>query len=381
MPSKYALTNANVTTPTEAPIKFWTPDMTIDNVLQALAVANVMPIPSHLSWKPNGCPKKGTLKGGVLPLVNAIAPNCIGDDIGCGVLAVQTNLTEISEETLKHILTEARRIIATGRDRDNKVFWDGFKTVPPIEAITKEIKQAEKQFGTLGIGNHYVEIQQGSDGYIWWVIHAGSRDMGSKITNYYHNLAVSSGIVPERCEPLAYFSFSSDLGQEYYTAMNLCLEYARENRQVISRDIERIFRKFHNVHITDTIDTPHNYAESMTLVSGKEVILHRKEASAVAEEKRGVISSFHQGEPSYIVRGSCNTDIAHSSPLKMSLTHANIIGIINDCSENMDWLNIAKDVGKFPFLENINVTIDLATILENQMNRVEVVTVLTSFDN
>lgn len=189
-----------IITSTDVPIKIWTDDIEASAVDQAITIADCMPVHSHFALMPDVHPGKGMPIGGVLPLFNAISPYCVGVDIGCGVLAVQTNMTDIHEETLGNIFREIRLRVPIGkrgrRKGDARIPWSGFEDAPDLPSVRQEMKNAKTQMGTMGGGNHFIEVQKGSDGNIWWMIHSGSRNIGFRVANYYHKLAIIEGIVP-----------------------------------------------------------------------------------------------------------------------------------------------------------------------------------------
>lgn len=272
-----------IVTDKKVPIKIWTDDLEESALAQARIIADVLPIYSHFALMPDVHLGKGMPIGGVLPLVNAISPYCVGVDIGCGVMAVQTDLTDIDEKTLGHILREIRQRVPVGargrRKGETKAPWSGFEQAPPIPVVRQELKNAKSQLGTLGGGNHFIEVQQDSKGHIWWMIHSGSRNIGFRVANHYHKLAVEGGIVPNGNSALAYFLFQSSAGLEYYAAMNFCLAYAQQNRKAMSDDIEAAFRDFLDFNILQEINVHHNYAIPYSMADGTEVILHRKGAT------------------------------------------------------------------------------------------------------
>ena len=132
--------------------------------------------------------------GGVVALDNAISPNMVGVDIGCGMLAVQTSLTDITRDKVQAIVDKIYDRVPVGfthhkEAQENPLFQD-LTRWNKTEVCKREFFSAQKQIGTLGGGNHFIEIQRGSDGHIWFMIHSGSRNLGKQVAEYYNDKAV-----------------------------------------------------------------------------------------------------------------------------------------------------------------------------------------------
>ena len=133
--------------------------------------------------------------GGVVALKDAICPNMVGVDIGCGMLAVKTTLIDITTEQLKRVLGGIRKAIPVGfshhNEPQNHVIFEETSMFlwNKTYICKKELNSAKRQLGTLGGGNHFIEIQKGDDGHIWFMIHSGSRNLGYKVAKYYNDKA------------------------------------------------------------------------------------------------------------------------------------------------------------------------------------------------
>jgi len=167
-----------------APIKMWLGDIDENALEQAKNVANLPFVHKWVSVMPDAHMGFGMPIGGVVALKGVIIPYAVGSDIGCGMCAVKTSLTEISIETLKKIMGEIRKVIPVGFKRHNEmqdrslmpgvIGLDGKKhtNLPKLTVkdkypiVVKEYDNALKSLGTLGSGNHFIEIQKGSDGFI-----------------------------------------------------------------------------------------------------------------------------------------------------------------------------------------------------------------------
>jgi len=162
------------------------------------------------------------------------------------------------------------------------------------------------QLGTLGGGNHFIEIQKGSDGHIWVMIHSGSRNLGYKVANQYNEEANELNekwhtSVPKEHQ-LAFLPVDSQLGKEYMTEMNYCVDFALANRKLMMDRILDIFGVEHD----PMINIAHNYA-SLENHFGKNVFIHRKGATLAREGTVGIIPGS-MGTKSYIVEGLGNKE-------------------------------------------------------------------------
>ena len=301
-----------------------------DNALQqAKNVANLPFVHKWVSLMPDCHMGYGMPIGGVVALENVISPNMVGVDIGCGMCAVKTSLTEIDTGTLKKIMGEIRKVIPVGMNKHKE---EQNNDLMPIDAgagkiVDIEYKNAQKSLGTLGGGNHFIEIQKGDDGHIWIMIHSGSRNLGLKVANHYNKLAVELNtkwysLVPKEYE-LAFLLVDSEEGQAYIREMNYCVEFALANRKLMMERIKMIFENIYpiiedkvdnannperisNLEFKSIINIAHNYA-SQENHFGKNVWIHRKGATQAKKGQIGIIPGS-QGTSSYIVKGLGNPE-------------------------------------------------------------------------
>ena len=253
--------------------------------------------------------------GGVVALDKAICPNMVGVDIGCGMAAMKSNLTDISTQQLQDIWAEIMHCVPVGfshhsTKQENEVFekymWNGGET-PVCE---REFESAHYQIGTLGGGNHFIEIQRGDDGFIWFMIHSGSRNLGKQVADYYNKEAKKLCEMFRQYEiienDLAVIPMGHPLFNQYRYEMGLCLEFAKANRELMAKRIVECFRKvIREVNfIYELLDIHHNYA-TIENHYGRNVWVHRKGATLAKEGKLGIIPGS-QGSASYIVEGLGN---------------------------------------------------------------------------
>ncbi|MBU4256873.1 RtcB family protein [Candidatus Parcubacteria bacterium] len=321
------------------PIKMWLDEIEPDTMRQVRNIANLPGAFHHIAIMPDAHIGYGMPIGGVLATVDTIVPNAVGVDIGCGMAAVKTTIQEIDEYNLKQILNKLRRIIPTGFTHHKEAQkWEGFDRAPDIPIIRQELNSARKQIGTLGGGNHFVEILReagdkkwniAGQGNIWLMLHSGSRNFGLKAANVYHRKArrfceLNNIDLPDR--DLSFLKLDSPEGGEYWQAMNYCLEFAKANRHLM---MERFMDIFQAVSGCEFIDfnkehagrsghsvsswTPsvlvaihHNYAAREEHF-GKTVIIHRKGATRAFKGQLGIVPGS-MGTPSYIVEGLGNPE-------------------------------------------------------------------------
>lgn len=291
------------------PVKLWLDDMEPGALEQAINLACLPFSFKHIAIMPDSHKGYGMPIGGVMATKGVVVPNAVGVDIGCGMRAVRTSLHEISPESLKAIMGHIRKRVPVGFDHHNEAQeWEGFARAPMIGVIMDEWNSAKKQIGTLGGGNHFIEIQKGSDGYIWFMIHSGSRNFGLKIAKEYHNKAQALcekwfSNIPDK--ELAFLPMDTTEAKEYMEAMHYALEFAKESRRQMAHAIMESFREILPETTFDSeLDVHHNYAQ-MEHHFGENVLIHRKGATSAREGELGLIPGS-QGTKSYVVEGMGN---------------------------------------------------------------------------
>jgi tRNA-splicing ligase RtcB len=189
--------------------------------------------------------------------------------------------------------------------------------MPPVDdpalypEVSRQYRSACKQIGTLGGGNHFIEVQKGSDGHIWFMIHSGSRNLGLKVASRHNRIAVDLNeqwhvAVPKKWE-LAFLPLESEEASTYLREMRYCLDFALANRQLMASRVRDAFRnEIPEVTFGEAINIHHNYA-SLENHFGQDVLVHRKGATSARDGELGIIPGS-QGTASYIVRGKGNPD-------------------------------------------------------------------------
>ncbi len=173
------------------PIKLWLDEIEPGALQQAKNLANFPFAFSHIAIMPDAHQGYGMPIGAILATREVVVPNAVGVDIGCGMCALKTPLAKIKPETLKEIISEIKKKIPLGFSRHKKPQPENKLPVrsEPLPIVDKHFKNAQKQIGTLGGGNHFIEIQKGSDGFIWIMLHSGSRNLGKRVADHYNQLA------------------------------------------------------------------------------------------------------------------------------------------------------------------------------------------------
>ncbi len=369
----------------KVPIKMWLDDIEDNALDQALNLSKLPFVFKHVALMPDCHSGYGMPIGGVLATKDIIVPNAVGVDIGCGVLSCKTTLQEISIEQLKQIMSIIRKRIPLGFEHHKKdQDWYGFNLAPDISIIQKELQSSKKQLASLGGGNHFIEFQKGNDGYIYFMLHSGSRNFGLKIAKEYHNKA------KKLCEKyysnipnndLSFFPKDDILGFEYLEAMNYALFFAEENRKKMGNIIiDSIIQIIPNTDFNEFINVHHNYVE-MENHFNKNVMVHRKGAIRVREDEIGLIPGS-QGTKSYIVKGKGNPEsfmsCSHGAGRKMGRKEAQKTLLLDDEISKLDKQGIIHSIRHVSDLDEASGAYkDIDIVMENQKDLVSIEVELT----
>jgi len=305
----------SVITSERIPIKLWLDDIEEGALKQAKDIANLPFAFHHVAIMPDAHQGYGMPIGGVLATRGAVVPNAVGVDIGCGVCIMRTNLPNPDKDELKTIMSQIRDKIPLGFSHHPKPQeWAGFDHAPDIPIIKQELDHARYQLGTLGGGNHFIEIQRGSDDKIYVMLHSGSRNFGLKIANEYHKKAVAMcekhySDIPDK--ELAFFPIETPEAREYFEAMDYAKNFAKYSRILMMQRIKATLPDvFHAEDYKEITDVVHNYAQYENHFR-KNVIVHRKGAILAPDGQTGLIPGS-QGTKSFIVSGKGNPDSFYS---------------------------------------------------------------------
>jgi tRNA-splicing ligase RtcB len=317
------------------PIKMWLDEPEEKSVQQAIHLANLPFAFSHICLMPDTHTGYGMPIGGVLATRNVIIPNAVGVDIGCGMCAVKTNIRveTLVREQLTSIMHGIREVIPLGfdhhRERQDENRMPKDFDLDETVIVKRQYMAALKQIGTLGGGNHFIELQRCNDGFLWMMVHSGSRNLGLQVAEHYNKVAKKlnemyfSSVDPKA--DLAFLPFQTDEARKYYKEMQYCTAFAFANRLLMMERIQQVVSTVLSaVAYEPIINIAHNYAAWETHFDEK-VIVHRKGATSAKAGETGIIPGS-QGAKSYIVEGLGNPEsfmsCSHGAGRLMSRTAA-----------------------------------------------------------
>ncbi|MFA6429745.1 MAG: RtcB family protein [Patescibacteria group bacterium] len=324
------------------PIKVWLDEAEPGAMDQIKHIANLPFAFHHVAIMPDTHQGYGMPIGGILATEGVVIPNAVGVDIGCGMCAVKTNITDITKDKVKAILGCIRALVPVGfehhKEKQDEMLMPRADTVSGLNNATPDITRypvihneynsALKQLGTLGGGNHFIELQKGSDGFVWIMIHSGSRNLGKKVADHYNKLAVELNeqwhtSVPKSWE-LAFLPLDSEEGVAYMREMQYCVDFALANRKLMMERCKQAIREVIPLHpsisnpgglstsdLRETsfdpmINIAHNYAR-LENHFGKNVLVHRKGATSARQGETGLIPGS-MGSKSFVVVGKGNPE-------------------------------------------------------------------------
>jgi len=324
------------------PIKAWTKGVPIEEAArdQLVNAANMPFVFKHVAAMPDVHWGLGATVGSVIPTKGAIIPAAVGVDIGCGMCAAQTSLTAKDlPDSLSGIRSAIEEAVPHGRSNNGQPGDQGAWADPP-EFITSMFGQhaasLEKilvkhpkllrsgtthqralcHFGTLGTGNHFIEICLDENDAVWVMLHSGSRGIGNAIGMYFINLAkedMRKWFINLPDENLAYLPEGTDHFDDYWGAVTWAQDFARANRDVMmAHTIAAMQKELNRSFASDVqaVNCHHNYV-AREHHFGENVLVTRKGAVRAREKDLGIIPGS-MGVRSYIVRGKGNRDSFHS---------------------------------------------------------------------
>ena len=312
----------NVKLINERPVKIWTDYVEASAMVQIENLARLPFMYHHLAVMPDVHTGMGMPIGGVLACVDAVIPNAVGVDIGCGMCAVKTSIKTADIDYLefrKRVLSKVREIIPLGmshhkQPQDESLMPTGYE-VDLMWVVKEQYQSALRQLGTLGGGNHFIEFQRDEEDNLWIMIHSGSRNLGKMVGDYYNKKAMAlnkkwhSEVDPSM--RLAFLPFHSPEFGEYWREMQYCIDFALCNRKLMMSRIQDVLESvFPEIEFEPMINIAHNYAAWETHF-GRNVVVHRKGATFAGKGTIGIIPGS-QGTASYIVEGLGNPESFNS---------------------------------------------------------------------
>lgn len=373
-----------------------------DNTIEQIENVSSLPfIFHHASLMPDAHFGYGCPIGTVVALENVVIPNLVGVDIGCGMIAVKTKFKyneDVSIDDLKKIMGEIRKAIPVGFNHQKKAqdekLMPGKARPSYLPIVSQQWNSALSQLGTLGGGNHFIEIQKDEEDFIWIMIHSGSRNIGHKVASYYNKIAKElnkkwQSTVPPSHD-LAFLPLDSEEAEDYIGEMNYCVEFALANRKLMMDRVQDIFigvlaedkllASHPKFQFEDMINIAHNYAQ-MDNHFGENVMVHRKGATSAREGEIGIIPGS-QGTSSYIVKGSGNVDsfksCSHGAGRRMGRKDAQRTLKLEDEKKRLEDMGVVHSIRHVKDLDEApGAYKDIDMVMDNQKDLIEIVTKLT----
>ena len=375
------------------PVKIFTNDIDQDSIEQLTKMAQLQFIHSHIAVMPDVHVGKGATVGSVIPTKHAIIPAAVGVDIGCGMNAIRLNLKSSQlPDNLSSLRHAIERKVPVGFDLHKQVKAKA-STLTPLDKRLQPIISKhpglvrmlrkfdmtwQKQLGTLGGGNHFIELCLDENQDVWIMLHSGSRGLGNVIGTYFIELAKKEaqhrfGHVPDK--DLSYFAEGSTSFDDYVEAVEWAQAYAYENRREMMRLIlEAIRPLLPSFQLTkEAINCHHNYV-SQEQHGGENLLITRKGAIRAGKDELGIIPGS-MGTRSYIVRGKGHPDsfcsCSHGAGRKMSRNKAKHLFNQQDLIQQTQGIECRKDAGVIDEIPAAYKDID--QVMAHQSDLIEVV--------
>jgi len=351
----------------KVPIKAWVDGVPFQE--EAMQQAwNLTELPFLYKWlalMPDVHAGKGSTIGSVIATHKAIIPAAVGVDIGCGMMAVKTSLkAEDLPESLRDIRNQIELDIPVGFNKYNektlpndpyfkKVSFDLGFWFKPIIMKYHEIETKDSpcfQLGTLGGGNHFMEICLDEENNVWIMLHSGSRGIGNRIGQYFIEKAkkeMERFFINLPDKDLSYLPEGSEFFDDYIDCVHWAQNYAMENRNILMNRVVNALEKFTKpfILIDEAINCHHNYVQKENHYN-QNVFITRKGAVSARQGQLGIIPGS-MGAKSYIVEGLGNPEsfesCSHGAGRAMSRTMAKNIFTVDDMIKSTDGVECRKD--------------------------------------
>lgn len=376
---------------TSVPVLSWAGhELGHDEMKMAKNVASLPFVFKHVSLMPDVHLGKGALVGSVVATKDAIVPAAVGVDIGCGMCAIKTPYqADQLDGKLKQIRLEIERLIPVGfnenkdigKDVTNWQGWQGFKDLH--SGVQHLEGKAQKQMGSLGGGNHFIEVCLDESNQVWIMLHSGSRNIGNMLAQRHietaKNLAKLAGEkLPD--PDLAYFVQGTAEFDAYWRDLQWAQNYAMRNRTVMMARVKRVVEQAVGggkpFKPLLEVNCHHNYAER-EVHFGESVYVTRKGAVRAQEDDYGIIPGS-MGAKSYIVKGKGCVDAfcscSHGAGRQMSRNKAKLAFTLEDLIRQTDGVECRKDEGVLDEIPGAYKPIE--QVMDNQADLVEVVATL-----
>lgn len=360
-------------------------DLSLDEQNMLRNVSRLPCLFKHVALMPDAHLGIGSMVGSVVATKDAVIPASVGVDIGCGMAAIKTPFKSgILDGKLKDLRHEIERAIPVGfnahKETDNDAArWEGWETFGDLHAGIQDRKvKAMKQLGTLGGGNHFIEVCLDTEDNVWLMLHSGSRNIGKELAERHISTAKSLHKLNELPDPnLAYFIYGTDEFKNYWHDLSWAQSYALKNREVM---MKRLLKSFNRMFNNDKAFRPeiavnchHNYVAS-EIHFGETVFVTRKGAINAELGRFGIIPGS-MGAKSFIIKGlgapESYNSCSHGAGRKMSRTAAKKRFTREDLERQTKGVECRKDSGVIDEIPGAYKNID--EVMKNQTDLVEVV--------
>lgn len=290
------------------PIRVWARTISSDTVRQLQRIASRPYVLEFVAAMADAHVSEGVAVGTVFATERTVVPRALGGDLGCGMSALHVGVDadSLDRRVLGTIVQALGRAIPTGDEvhRGRGVNVPDEVLAPPLSTRSLERTRealAQRHLGTLGGGNHFLELDRDPDGGLWLLVHSGSRGLGAAVAAHHLRIASAEG-----ADLLAGVDIETERGAAYLSDVAWALDFARTNRDALSTRAMEVIGDFVPVHVDDRVDIHHNFVARERWF-GREVYVHRKGAVAVPMGTRALIPGS-MGTASYLVEGLGNED-------------------------------------------------------------------------
>jgi tRNA-splicing ligase RtcB len=360
-------------------------DLSLDEQNMLRNVSRLPCLYKHVALMPDAHLGIGSMVGSVVATKDAVIPATVGVDIGCGMMAVKTPFKSgILDGKLKELRHEIERAIPVGFNHHKESDWDAsrWKGWHDFESLHEKVqdrrKKAMLQLGTLGGGNHFIEVCLDTEDNVWLMLHSGSRNIGKEIAERHIATAKSLHRLNELPDPnLAYFIKGTDEFRNYWNDLEWAQGYAMMNRQVMMKRLLKSFNRMFNdqkeFRPEIEVNAHHNYVAAEEHF-GEKVFVTRKGAINAEAGRYGIIPGS-MGAKSFIVKGLGNpqsyNSCSHGAGRKMSRTQAKKHFTREDLERMTAGVECRKDSGVIDEIPGAYKDID--EVMRNQSDLVEIV--------
>lgn len=391
--SKFVLYNKDTQ---KVPVKVWSDKEKVESSAmdQLKNLASLPFVFKHVAAMPDVHLGKGATVGSVVATKGAVIPAAVGVDIGCGMCAVKTDLNpNIVQEKIQEIRHSIERSIPVGHESNKRLTtsveaWSGWQGFDALNASNKHRKGhntlktiAVNQLGSLGGGNHFIEVCLDTDNVVWIMLHSGSRNIGKSLAEIHMSEAkddMKKMFIKLPDPDLAYFVAGTKGYNEYMADLMWAQSYAAENRAEMMRRVLKdlsfaVHGRDGGINTSMFVNCHHNYA-SMEHHYGEDVLITRKGAVRARIGDFGIIPGS-MGTKSYIVEGLGNPEsfcsCSHGAGRKMSRTEAKRRFTIEDLTKQTEGVECRKDEGVLDEIPSSYKDID--EVMDNQKDLVRIV--------